>query len=399
VVAVVRSERRPERLTTAADSDKPTQRHALRLIGWASGAPAGEPRTGWRAAARPGGNIEAFRHAEVKERSSMSTDLRTAARTIAARSYRRVGALGRRLLGNDTSAAPAGPVDQAPPAAPTTPAAEPEPVVEPAAPDPATPPWLPLPQTTGVICNICRWQGDTFVGRQHVEFSQCPACGSNGRDRFLHWCMTQRVDLNSALRVIECSPRLGEPYREAMSTWFFYRTSDYDLRAHRGNLQLDLQAIDLPDACLDVMLCAHVLEHVPDTDKALAELRRVVAPGGHLLLQVPVLQGRTAPPTEPEFHGDHTPVFWRFGFDLTARLRDQGFDTTLLCTAELTDAVAAGDNPWSEWSGEFDVPDILAGARADGMADDLTVIADRETSARLGIDPGYMYLTWDCAVA
>jgi hypothetical protein len=86
-------------------------------------------------------------------------------------------------------------------------------------------------------------------------------------------------------------------------------------------------------------------------------------------------------------------VFWRFGFDLTARLREQGFDTTLLCTQELADAVAAGENPWSEWSGEFDVPDILSGA----IADDLTVVADRATSARLGIDPGYMYLTWDCA--
>jgi SAM-dependent methyltransferase len=329
----------------------------------------------------------------------MSTDLRTAARRIAARSYRRLGQVGRRVLGSET--APAGdhtagdhtaPVAAAAPgpaaAVPGSAGEAPVPV-----PDPSSPPWLPLPEiATGVLCNICRWQGDAFTGRKHVEFSQCPACGSNGRDRFLHWCLTERVDLHAALRVIECSPRLGDGYRAAMSTWFFYRTSDYDLRAHRGNLQLDLQAIDLPDACLDVMLCAHVLEHVPDTDKALAELRRVLAPGGHLLLQVPVLQGRTAPPNEPEFHGDNTPVFWRFGFDLTARLREQGFATTLLCTQELADAVAAGESPWREWSGEFDVPDILAGA----SADDLTVVADRAASARLGIDPGYMYLTWDC---
>ncbi len=40
------------------------------------------------------------------------------------------------------------------------------------------------------------------------------------------------------------------------------------------------------------------------------------------------------------------------------------------------------------------MPDILAGA----IAEDLTVVADRATSTRLGIDPGYMYLTWDCAV-
>ncbi len=224
----------------------------------------------------------------------MSTDLRAAARSLAVRSYRKVGALGRQVLGEDP-AAPAAPPAPAAAAAGADPVAPPAP----AAPDADNPPWLPLPDAAGVICNICRWQGDAFGGRQHVEFSQCPACGSNGRDRFLHWCLTQRVDLDAALRVIECSPRLGEAYREAMSTWFFYRTSDYDLRAHRGNLHLDLQAIDLPDACLDVVLCAHVLEHVPDTGKALSELRRTIAPGGHLLLQVPVLQGRTAPPPSP----------------------------------------------------------------------------------------------------
>ncbi|HET8619770.1 MAG TPA: methyltransferase domain-containing protein [Acidimicrobiales bacterium] len=296
-------------------------------------------------------------------------------RRLAWGAYRRAGRLGRRLLGPDPAAVPA----------------------PPPGPDPAVPPWLPLP--TGdrpALCPVCRWQGPAFEGPAHVELALCPGCGSNGRDRFLHWCLSRRVDLGPELRVVECSPRMGEAYRAAMSTWFFYRTSDFDLRAHAGNLRLDLQAIDLPDACIDVLLCAHVLEHVPDTGKALAEIRRVVAPGGHLLLQVPVLQGTTAPPEAPEFHGDDTPVFWRFGFDLTARLREAGFAVDLLCTAELAEAVAEEANPWSTWAGEFDVPGILAGARAGDVPRDLVVVADRAEAARIGAEPGYMYLTWDC---
>jgi SAM-dependent methyltransferase len=264
-------------------------------------------------------------------------------------------------------------------------------------PDPGTPPWTPLPDATPaapLLCNVCRWQGTAFDGPDHVELSLCPACGANGRDRFLHWCLAERVGLNAGLRVIECSPRMGAGYRNAMSSWFFYRTSDYDLRIHRGNMQLDLQDIDLPDACLDVMLCAHVLEHVPDTEKALSELRRVMAPGGHVLLQVPVLQTKTAPPNEPEFHGDSTPVFWRFGFDLTARLRELGFRADLLCTESLARAVQTGHNPWASWSGEFDVPAMLEGA----IPDDLVVVAGEPTARRIGIEPGYMYLTWDCVV-
>jgi hypothetical protein len=77
----------------------------------------------------------------------MSTDLRSAARSIAGRSYRKVGELGRRLLGDD------GPTANRPPSASHV-AAEPAPVVPDASakqaivaphPDPACPPWLPCP--------------------------------------------------------------------------------------------------------------------------------------------------------------------------------------------------------------------------------------------------------------
>ncbi|MGH9210987.1 MAG: class I SAM-dependent methyltransferase [Acidimicrobiales bacterium] len=316
----------------------------------------------------------------------MSDKLRAFVEHQAGRAYRKVGRLGRRVLGPSGTGEPP-PSTGSPAAHSATSPGSPD------APGFVEPPWEPLPDTTGVACNICRWVGDGFTGRQqHCEGALCPACGSIGRDRFLHWCFTQRTDLHPALRIIECSPRLGRDYRAAMGTWFFYRTSDFDLRNHQGNLQLDLQAITLPDDSLDVMLCAHVLEHVPDTDKALAELRRVIAPGGHLVLQVPVLQGRTAPPTTPEFHEDHTPVFWRFGFDLTARLREHGFETELLCTQQLKDAVDGAANPWNDCSPEFDVPDMLDGA----IAEDLVVVADRATATKLGIEPAYMFLTWDC---
>jgi SAM-dependent methyltransferase len=256
-------------------------------------------------------------------------------------------------------------------------------------PDPAIPPWAPLATDDAVQCNVCRWSGARFVGPDHSEAAVCPACGAIGRDRFLHWCLRSSVPLHSGLRIIETSPRLGAAYRDAMATWFFYRTSDFDGRAHRGNLRLDLQAIDLPDDCVDVMLSAHVLEHVPDTDAALRELRRIVAPGGSLVLQVPLLQGATAPPTEPEFHGDNTPVFWRFGFDLTQRLRDHGFDASLLCTRRWLDRVG-GDVIDEPESPEFDVASMLRGV----IPADLEVVADDPQADMLGFSPSYMYLTW-----
>ena len=105
-----------------------------------------------------------------------------------------------------------------------------------------------------------------------------------------------------------------------------------------------------------------------------------------------MLQARTAPPVELEFHEDDTPVFWRFGFDLTAALRAAGFHVDLLCTAAFDTAVYAENNPWPTWAAPFDVPDILTGV----IPEDLAVVADGRQSARLGVEPAYQYLAWDC---
>ena len=253
--------------------------------------------------------------------------------------------------------------------------------------------WGRFGPTSTHACPICRWTGEQFGGVVHSESALCPGCGSISRDRFLFWCFVNRTPEHVGARVLETSPRMDGTYRAAMGKWFDYTCSDYDESAHRGTVRLDLQAIDRPDASFDIVLTPHVLEHVPDTDTALDELYRIMAPGGRVYLQVPVLQGSTAPPTSPEFHGDNTPVFWRFGFDLTERLREHGFVTELLCTDEW---IAAVDEGWTEWptatSPEFDVASILGGVRRD----DLVAVADDATAHRFGFRPAYMYLTWEC---
>lgn len=252
-------------------------------------------------------------------------------------------------------------------------------------------PWSATPPPSGVWCRICGWSGEEFVGPQHCEGAECPRCGSIARDRFLFHCFVSRHPAADDLRVLETSPRLDERYRSAMAGWFRYTSSDFDERAHRGAVRIDLQDIDLPDDAVDVVLTPHVLEHVPDTDRALAELRRVVAPGGRVYLQVPLLQGVTAPPTEPEFHGDDTPVFWRFGWDLADRARVHGFEVATLCTAELVRSASEGRGWSGPVSGEFDVADLLATA----PTEDLVVVADDADAARQGFVPAYMFVTWE----
>jgi SAM-dependent methyltransferase len=226
-----------------------------------------------------------------------------------------------------------------------------------------------------------------------VESARCPQCGSIARDRFLLWCAMTRTPRPALQRVLETSPRMGPEYRQAMRAWFRYRASDFDERSHVADLRIDLQAIDLPDASVDLVLTPHVLEHVPETDRALAELRRVLAPGGRAYLQVPLLQGATAPPTEPEFHDDDTPVFWRFGWDLTDRLRAHGFAVDVLVPDAfrrlLADPTARRDD-----QGEFLLSSIVPHPRPS----DLVAVADDALAHRLGFEPAHQHVVWECRV-
>ena len=239
-------------------------------------------------------------------------------------------------------------------------------------------------------CNICGWRGRAFGGEAHSESALCPVCGSIARDRFLYWCWVRRTGYDPGAMVLETSPRLDQRYRDRMGERVAYTSSDYDESAHRGAIRLDLQAIELPDNSVDVVLTPHVLEHVPDTNKALAELFRILKPGGHVFLQIPLPQARTMVPTEPEYHGDMTLVYFRFGWDLADVIRSHGFACDTLVTAELRDAAAHGHS-WDQAGPWCDVVDLMAGADPSAM----TVIADAEQAALYGFQPAYQFVTFD----
>ncbi|NJL48008.1 MAG: class I SAM-dependent methyltransferase, partial [Leptolyngbyaceae cyanobacterium SM2_5_2] len=70
-----------------------------------------------------------------------------------------------------------------------------------------------------------------------------------------------------------------------------------------NTVQMDMTCLALPDAAFDVILCNHVLEHVPDDRAAMLEMRRVLRPGGWALVTVPIWMDR---PTHEE-PGHHLP--------------------------------------------------------------------------------------------
>jgi SAM-dependent methyltransferase len=62
---------------------------------------------------------------------------------------------------------------------------------------------------------------------------------------------------------------------------------------------VDLRQLPFPDAEYDFVFASHVLEHIRDDEKAIAEIRRILRPGGIAILPVPVVADKTTEYPEP----------------------------------------------------------------------------------------------------
>jgi SAM-dependent methyltransferase len=150
-------------------------------------------------------------------------------------------------------------------------------------------------------CPVCHYCGpfrdfDSFAGlRLHAE---CPQCGALERHRVQHLVVTEILnDLDvSKMKMLHIAP---EPFfRNFFASRFGgYETADLCMKGvdHRVNLQ----NTPFRDATYDFIFASHVLEHIPDDQKAIREIRRILKPGGIAILPVPVVCEKTIEYPEP----------------------------------------------------------------------------------------------------
>jgi SAM-dependent methyltransferase len=93
-------------------------------------------------------------------------------------------------------------------------------------------------------------------------------------------------------------------------------------------LVADARQLPFADGAFDVVIAAEVLEHIADDDTAIAELGRVLRPGGVLAVTVPRWwPERVCWALSREYHevpGGHVRIYRRHG--LVAQLRSRGFE-------------------------------------------------------------------------
>ena len=106
-----------------------------------------------------------------------------------------------------------------------------------------------------------------------------------------------------------------------------------DLNSPLADVKADICNLPFDSDAFDIILCNHVLEHIPNDHKALQELYRVMKPGGWGIFQVPQDLSREQTFEDPSITDkeerrkvfgqyDHVRIYGRDYFDI---LKDSGF--------------------------------------------------------------------------
>jgi SAM-dependent methyltransferase len=194
------------------------------------------------------------------------------------------------------------------------------------------------------------WDGE----RWHGERDRCPRCDSRARHRFVWLYLLQSGLLRRGVRLLHLAPEAGLARRLAPATDYLAA----DLEARPDMVQADVTDLPFVDGLFDLILCSHVLEHVPDDAAAIAEIFRVLTTAGVALIQTPVNYDQVVTyedPNEADPHvrlrefsqTDHVRVF---GPDLRERLERPGFRVTVLSADDvepkLAERYGLGQGAW-----------------------------------------------------
>jgi SAM-dependent methyltransferase len=164
----------------------------------------------------------------------------------------------------------------------------------------------------------------------------CPGCELHERHRALWLYLEHRTNLFSAhLRVLHFAPEPVLQERLAAQPNLDYLSADLD--SPTAMAQFDITRIPYADDAFDVILCSHVLEHVPDDRLAMRELLRVLSPTGWALLLVPIDRSRPETYEDPAVvtPEERARAYWQhdhvrlYGRDFAERLRAAGFAVTV----------------------------------------------------------------------
>lgn len=202
--------------------------------------------------------------------------------------------------------------------------------------------WADMNAREGMVCGSCRCNARARYFGEVIGAWARRACGAPGTP--FSACAASPAFQSLVVAEINASHGLHQFLaRSAGVRYSEFGSTDPSVPDE------SLLELSYPDDTFDLVLTSDTLEHVPDLGQALAEIRRVLKPGGVHLCTVPVLMSRakTVQRAElgtdgvvrhrepPSYHAgpvadaDDYLVFFEFGGDFASRLSDAGFDVVV----------------------------------------------------------------------
>ncbi len=134
-----------------------------------------------------------------------------------------------------------------------------------------------------------------IIGSGLRDNCTCPRCYSKDRDRLIHLYLEKKTDIFTSkkpTRVLHIAPEawLKELFQSLAHVEYTYGVKGVKNMGYyydRKTLELDITKLAIDDNTYDIIVCNHVLEHIPDDTQALKEIYRILKPGGWAILQVP----------------------------------------------------------------------------------------------------------------
>lgn len=188
----------------------------------------------------------------------------------------------------------------------------------------------------GKCCPICGSEFPIFLPFGHPirENAQCPVCNSLERDRASYLFLKEQTDIfNKKVSILHFAPEKSLSKRFKENESIDYLPVDINPEMENVVEKMDIQNIERPDNSFDMVYCSHVLEHVPNDNKAMSEIYRVIKPGGFAMIMVPLDPSLSktledpsynTPELRTKYYGQHDHLRY-YGPDFPNKLEDVGF--------------------------------------------------------------------------
>jgi SAM-dependent methyltransferase len=190
---------------------------------------------------------------------------------------------------------------------------------------------LMIHNANSVECPVCGWQGNRFYVLTNLGYSLwpetlCPRCGTLDRHRALFLYLKAEYDLRDVITILDIAPTAGIFRKFSQLSPLIYVGVDRNMvcSGEKMHMATSVTEMSFKANIFDLLLCFHVLEHVQHDGKAIAEIKRVLKPGGVAIIDVPYNQrdiSRTVVFEELDEYGHYR----TYGTDFLMKIQEAGF--------------------------------------------------------------------------